>query len=147
MENQFNIFVIVRFIRISSCIRCQLSEKPGGVQLAWKRMSCQVETQDLKFPSAGVRSWSPTFSSYLPGQSSVILSPSYAPASFQFLEIHKNLRPRRASLKCFQLEDRSGRQRASPSHYYCNHSPSPSTALTALQLVARLMLLLGSSRS
>lgn len=117
VEKQFIIFVLVRFIRIFSCIRYQLLEKPVCVHLAlkrnilsgWDRRSNGYVSNSLLL---GLEVWARLSSSYLLGQSSIISTRSGAPGSFQFLKIHENSRPAGASPKCFQLEDHSGRQRA-----------------------------------
>ena len=152
MENQFIIFVLVRFIRIFSCIKYQLLKKPRWVPLALKRnILSGWDGRSNSYVSnsllLGFEVWVRPSSSYLPGQSSIISSCSGAPGRILFLKIHEDSRPGGASLKCFQLEDHLGRQEPCPNSCYCNHSPSSSTTAVLLQLLAKLMLLLGISRS
>lgn len=139
MENQFIRFVLVRFIRIFSCIRCHCRRSQYECNLAlkrsilsgWDRRSNGYVSNSLPL---GFKIWARLSSSSLLDQSSTISSHSTALGSFQFLKIHENSRPGGASLKCFQLEDHSGSKEPSPSSCYCNHSASPFTAPTVLQL-------------
>lgn len=120
MENQCIRFVLVRFIRIFSCIRCHCrrsqhecdSALKRSILSGWDRRSNGYVSNSLLLR---FKIWARLSSSYLLDQSSTISSHSTALESFQFLKIHENSRPGGAGLKCFQLEDHSGSKSPLPA--------------------------------
>lgn len=112
------------------------------------RLRQKIKWLRLKFPSAGVWSLSQTF---------FLLSPR--PEFHYFntlwcsweLPISKNsweLKARRGQSQMFSVRGPLREAKSPcPNCCYCNHSPFPSPASTVLQLVAKLMLLWGISRS